>query len=272
MDHRYQSRPAPKEPRVRGGAWALLFGGLSVYNLIRAFFPRTEAELDYWWTFLLTSLIFLGIALTFFFLRRKDLAAHRRWQQDLAAWRQDQIDLENQHHAQEMERLNRQLELEKAELARIRAQAAAERREQPRPDQEKEEYKVAGTSYRQDAFEKIGIANPDYSLTKQEILSAGREGEHFDKYLFDPLPAALAKDPDNSHGTHAVKVLLGGEHVGYIPSDFSEHVTRLMDNGQITEIDAEVVGGPYKYVDLDEDAIVKENLNFGVRLTIYVKQ
>lgn len=117
----------------------------------------------------------------------------------------------------------------------------------------------------------LGEENDKYSLSKTEIISSGLEDEHIDKFLFDSFQVGLEKDPDNPHDKHAVKVLLDGEHVGFIPSESSAHVTKLIDNSQIDDLDAKVVGGPYKYYDSDEDIIVKENLNFGVRLTLYLK-
>lgn len=271
-------RPAPQEPPVHGKGLALFllvigafyfFSGVSIF-----FFPRNEAQLRTWWISVLIGLALLGVAFLLFRRRRRELAAHEQWAADFSAWQQEQQALAQLAHEREMERLQTQLEIEKLSLERTKAQIRLDfctPAVKSAPSREYEEYRVAGTSYRQEVFERLGLENPDYALTKREILSEGRENEHFDKYYFDPLPVDLEKEPDNPYGDHAVKVLLAGEHVGYIPSESSAHVTELIDENRIYDIDAEVVGGPYKYYDSVEESMVRENLKFGVRLTIYLK-
>lgn len=271
MDPRY-FRPAPQEPRVRGIVWPLIFGALALYNLVVGLFPSNEVELIYWWGYLLSALIFLGLALLFVYFRRKDLAAHREWEAELAAWRQEQIELTNRRHAEEMERINRQLELERTQLARIRAQSDAAQPEAARSDGQIEEYAVSGVSRRQDVILAHATENDDYTLSKQQIIDLGMEDEKIYQYGGERLCATLEREPNNPHDPNAVRVLMVGDFIGYIPADASAHVAALLDHGAITDVRARIVGGPCKYYDSEEGCIVKEQLHLGVRLTIYLQE
>lgn len=274
MEDRNYTRPAPQEPFVHKKSSFYVCLILSVWCFlcsISKLFTGNIYTMEGWWNFLIPAAVFLLLALLLSKRRDRELRAHEAWKNAYYEWRQEQEDLAQKAHSREMKRLEKQLEVEKASLERTKVQIRKEFGATARNPARAEDYSVAGTSYRQDVFERLGLENPDYSLTNQEIISEGREDEHFDKYYFDPLPVDLEKDPDNPYGDHAVKVLLAGEHVGYIPSERSAHVTELIDSGQIADLDAEIVGGPYKYYDSVEESMVKENLKFGVRLTIYLK-
>lgn len=274
MEDRNYTRPAPQEPFVHKKTSFYICLILSVWCFlcsISKLFTGNIYEMEGWWNFLVPAAVFLLVALLLSKRRDRELRAHEAWKSAYYEWRQEQEDLAQKAHDREMERLEKQLEVEKTSLERTKVQIRKESGVTARNSARAEEYSVAGTSYRQVVFEKLALENPDYSLTKREIISEGREDEHFDKYYFDPLPVDLEKDPDNPHDDRAVKVLLASEHIGYIPSEASAHVTELIDSGLIAGLDAAVVGGPYKYYDSVEESMVKENLKFGVRLTIYLK-
>lgn len=274
-DHNY-TRSAPQEPVVHGKALFYVSLAAAVWCLMVAiskYFSTNIITFDGWWKFLIPAAAFSLVALLLSKRRDREQRAHEKWKSQYYEWRKEQDELAQQAHAREMERLEKQLEIEKVSLARTKAQAQHQFADASKSAVALEEYSIAGTSYRQAVIESLGVENDDYTLTKREIISEGREDEHLDKYYFDPLPVDLEKEPDNPHGDgHAVKVLLGGKHVGYIPAESSAHVTELMDGNLIEDLSAEIVGGPYKYYDSLEETIVKENLKFGVRLTIYVKQ
>ncbi len=267
MDHLY-NRSAPQEPPVHGKGLALLslvFGayfflsGLAIF-----FFPRNEAQLKTWWIAVLIGLALLGVAFLFFRRRRKELAAHEQWAADFTAWQQEQARIA---HERELELLQKRLELEQAELARIKAQASAEF-----GGSTLEEIAVAGTSRSQDVIKSLGYENEEYRYTKRQIRESGLEDEHIEKLVFPELPVALVPDRENTHDSNAVKVLLSGEFVGYIPADSSARIRSLMDQGKILNVSARIVGGPYKAYDSLEDEIYKKDLYYGIRLDLRIRK
>lgn len=169
----------------------------------------------------------------------------------------------------EEERAARQQRLDDARREREeRERATAEKRE----GTVMREFSVAGVSMRQDIFKKAGYRNEEYSLSKTRIIDEGLEDENIPQYLFDTVYVSLELDPENEHDPNAVKVLLNDEHIGYIPADDSEYVHDMMEDDRIADIDAKIVGGPYKRYNSDLDEIEKEDLYFGMRLYLYVKQ
>lgn len=116
------------------------------------FFPRNESQLDTWWISVLIGLALLGLSLLFFRRRKLELAAHERWISDYAAWKQEQDAIVKAAHFREMERLEKQLEIEKLSLGRTKAQIQLDFGSSDKGPltSHYEGYKVAGTSYRQD--------------------------------------------------------------------------------------------------------------------------
>ena len=129
-------------------------------------------------------------------------------------------------------------------------------------------HKVAGTSYRQEALQTLlakGEKNPDYALTKKELLKRWPEGVTVYEYNFHPQKAELVPEPENPHDPKAIKVLVDGLHVGYIKAGSCGHIHKLLQENRIQSIEPKIIGGKYKmvyeYVDKGEDTI-------GVRLDI----
>ena len=126
-------------------------------------------------------------------------------------------------------------------------------------------HKVAGTSYRQEVLLAMGEKNPDYNLTKKELLKQWPEGVTVYEYDFHPQKAELVPEPDNPHDPKAIKVLVDGVHVGYIKAGSCAHIHKLLRENRIQSIVPRIIGGKYKmvyeYVDKGEDTI-------GVRLDI----
>lgn len=125
-------------------------------------------------------------------------------------------------------------------------------------DCKEKRYRVAGTSFRLDAIMQFANENPDYKLTKKQIISRKMEDTAIYKYDFDPVSVTLEPEPDNPHDSKAIKVLFNGVHIGYIKAGSCAHIHNLIKANRIESISGRLYGGPSKmvccYGDSTEDA------------------
>lgn len=156
---------------------------------------------------------------------------------------------------------NEQADMERRrgeEILRARAERAAKERwetsEKARQaTQNGERFKVAGTSFREDALMSFAHKNPDYDMTTREIIEDGETNARIYRYDFDPVIATLEPEPDNPHDPKAIKVLFNGVHIGYIKAGSCNTIHKLLREDNIAAIYGRVYGGPYKIVVIDED-------------------
>lgn len=121
--------------------------------------------------------------------------------------------------------------------------------ETQRPKKETKGHKVAGTSFRQDAFSELKKElNPDYNLSKSQLINAGLVDEFVYQYTFNPQSVELMPEPSNEHDPNAIKVVVDGVHIGYIKKGSCAHIRNLMANNGIKSIEAKIYGGKYKVV------------------------
>lgn len=135
---------------------------------------------------------------------------------------------------------------------------------------------VVGTNYRQDTLLAMGVKNPDYNLNKRELFKRWPDGVTVYEYTFSPRKAELVPEPDNPHDPKAIKVLIDGQHVGYIKAGSCAHIHKLLRENRIQSIKPQIIGGKSKALySLDADARRVEDYEFeknetaiGVRLEI----
>lgn len=135
----------------------------------------------------------------------------------------------------------------------------------PAPDVKVVSHKIAGTSYRQKELQAMGEKNPDFALTKKDLLKRWPQGVTVYEYTFQPQRAYLVPEPENPEDPNAIKVVIDGVHVGYIKAGSCAHIRRLMRESRIEKIEARIIGGKYKAV---YDYVDKGETPFGVRLDI----
>lgn len=132
--------------------------------------------------------------------------------------------------------------------AQKQADAAAANAAAAKPHAEFERHKVAGTTYHLDAIMELAEDNPDYDMTQREIIDAGMEEERIYQYTFPDSPVELVDDPDNEQDPNAIKVLVAGQHIGYIKRGSTGRIHKLQRSGRVLGITAEIYGGRYKVV------------------------
>ena len=114
-------------------------------------------------------------------------------------------------------------------------------------------YKVAGITHYMDNIMKLAMEPCEYTCNQRELIDDGLTDERIWKYEWTPIKTELIPEPDNPEDSKAIKVVVDGEHVGYIKSGSCTHVRKLMEKDLIKSIECEIGGGPYKYIEECED-------------------
>lgn len=160
-------------------------------------------------------------------------------------------------------------------LEKLKTETPPIKPNEPKPSEEKpisETHKVAGVSFHQENIKSLAVENEEYSYTKKELIDSDLVDERIYKYEFYPTKTELIPEPNNPHDPNAVKVVVDGEHIGYIKAGSAPHVLKLLKENRIKKIDCEISGGPYKYLEYDSDedtySLEKEDGDFYARVTI----
>lgn len=143
-------------------------------------------------------------------------------------------------------------------------------------------FRVAGISKKNDrnediqklikGFVKQEIEMQDYSydgMTNKEIFECGKEVYEADIDGCDEI--SFVPEPDNPYDPNAIKVIhdeIG--HIGYVPADMAKRVSDIISSDY--DIEWKLVGGKYKYVDIDdfgEEKVKTETLTYGISIDLY---
>lgn len=116
---------------------------------------------------------------------------------------------------------------------------------------EKMEFRVAGTSFREDALLSFGERSEDFEKSKRELVEEYDDGDRVYLYQFHCTKAELIPEPDNPHDADAIRVDFDGVTVGYIPRSDCKKAKELLDSGRIRSITPFIGGGPFKELALD---------------------
>lgn len=131
---------------------------------------------------------------------------------------------------------------------------------------------VAGLYYRQEELVNDVLSeNPDYSMTKKEIIDACMEDERIYQYELFYAAADLVPEPNNPHDPNAIKVIVYDTHIGYIPAEKTKSVKKIMDTKNIVLVGCEIYGGPYKVLPDENSSIVRGSDNFKSSICIEYK-
>lgn len=123
----------------------------------------------------------------------------------------------------------------------------------------KKTYRVAGISFRTDAVLSLATENPDYKLTKTQLIRANVPTAY--QYLFNVRTTELVPEPDNPADPHAIKVIMDGAHIGYIKAGNCTHILNLMRDDKIESITGKLYGGPSKQLECIGEPEMPETLS-----------
>lgn len=108
-------------------------------------------------------------------------------------------------------------------------------------------FEAVGMFARMDALLPLVRKKPEYwELSDANLMAQQDEGARVYAYSPRHLDCELAPEPDNPHDPNAIKVMLDGRHVGYVPAEECADVLPLLSRAQ--KIRAHIFGGPSKVV------------------------
>lgn len=140
-------------------------------------------------------------------------------------------------------------------------------------------FHVTGTSHYTDALLSLSYANPDYELSKRELIDAGLTNERIYELHFDPVKVELVPEPSNPADKNAIQVFIDGVLVGYIKKGSCSQVKNLLASDKLLGVTCDISGGKYKivYEELDEDTgketytLEHEEAPYGITIHITLK-
>ena len=148
----------------------------------------------------------------------------------------------------------------------------------PMPSEKKkvekvERVHVRGVNYNTKNIEAVGTENPDYSMTKKELVEY-HEDERVYQYDFY-VKGTLVPEPDNQYDPNAIMVQANGLCIGHVPAGSTAHIRKLMESGRIDHMNLEIGGGRYKIVYEDDDEkyeLERGSTNYSAVLELYLTE
>ena len=140
---------------------------------------------------------------------------------------------------------------------------------------------VVGTKYRTKEILSLAYESMEYDCSKKELIEDNPfmcvgDCEKIYRYSFSAINVELVPEPDNEYDRNAIKVVIDGAHVGYISRGNCPHIKKLIANGKIQSISAEIYGGDYKLLSCSDNEFGEETYTlrkgtseFRIKLSIY---
>lgn len=134
-------------------------------------------------------------------------------------------------------------------------------------------FEVAGESHYKRTIASLGTKKPDYNLTPQEMLRKYGAGESVFQYSFKKMAAEVVPEPTNPHDRNALKIMIGGKHVGYIPRELTSEACRYLSKSN-AHWTAEISWGPFRRVKERGPSISLESkdYDFSIQLSVWSTQ
>ena len=132
-------------------------------------------------------------------------------------------------------------------------------------------FKVAGISFRTDAIEDMLKEDGDYYESKSYLRENYDDGDRIWRYLSEYRDdVALVDEPENEYDPNAIRVEVGGVHIGYVKKGSTSRVRNLLKKDDV-RVKIDIGGGPYKELYEDEDGkiqIERGEIEFYAKLEI----
>ena len=110
---------------------------------------------------------------------------------------------------------------------------------------------VRGLENYTDNIKAVARENPDYDLTKRELIEECPDEKVWQYYFI--VNGDLVPEPDNPYDPNAIMVQANGLCIGHVPKGSTSHIRKLMESGRIQSMHLDIGGGKYKEVYEDDD-------------------
>lgn len=143
------------------------------------------------------------------------------------------------------------------------------KKEQPQEERHlvKEDFNVFGLHYHPNEIKRLQNANPDWRKGGKTLAAEGKVMQKIYHYSYINKPVKIAVDDGSIYKKGALKVIIAGEHIGYIPDDDTKHVSEILKTKSVKYVTAMIKGGEYKVVSENGYvAKVEENIKISVRI------
>lgn len=136
-----------------------------------------------------------------------------------------------------------------------------------------QKHRITGVSHYAKNIMKIATENPNYSLPAKQIILKKLIDENIYQYIFNPGNVELIPEPSNPYDPNAIKVLISGEHVGYIKAGSCSRVLKLIKENRIENIACRIHGGAFKCLSVCGDGgeyeMEKGKDSISIEITIF---
>ena len=122
-------------------------------------------------------------------------------------------------------------------------------------------YPVKGVfAHEDEIFEELMEFNPEYDMTKAEL--AKEYGHEVTVYKWTPKTtrAELIPEPDNAYDPNAVKIVVSGVTVGYIPKERCEAVRNILSEQRLIDAYCVISGSVFKRLVEDDYDPLKDKV------------
>ena len=85
-----------------------------------------------------------------------------------------------------------------------------------------------------------------YYLDDEKLIASGKKKVF--RYFFDG-EMTFEEEPTNKYDKNAVKILLNGHLIGYVPAEFAAKMKQIMAKNSIIKVEYKAKGGEYKVIE-----------------------
>lgn len=126
-------------------------------------------------------------------------------------------------------------------------------------------------NHMKDIMELVDL-NEDYKLKKKDLIEDNREDEKIFKYELNTQATITPISCEG--GVEQLQVFVYNTHIGNIKKGGMSKVKKLLKNGNIQRIDAEVSGGEYKLLQTWDDKydLVESEKPFSITIEITYRE
>ena len=118
------------------------------------------------------------------------------------------------------------------------------------------DYPVKGVfAHEDEIFHNLMEINPVYEYTKSELIESFMSDIPVYKWIPKQLPAELIPEPENKYDPNAIRVVIGGITIGYVPKESCIKVLEIINSGRLDNVAYEINGGAFKLLEEDYDSI-----------------